>query len=187
MNLAKIAKIIRELLAALGEDPQREGLQKTPVRVARAYQKLLGGYNQPLAKIKTVFTQEDYDEMIICKAIDFYSLCEHHLLPFFGQIHIGYLPNKKILGISKLPRLVEIYARRLQNQERLTVQIAQAVDKLIQPKGVGVIIEGKHLCLIARGVEKQNSVMTTSACIGLMKTDPKTRTEFLKLKDRSQP
>lgn len=181
MNVKKIAENVQVILREIGEDPKREGLVQTPLRVAQAYQKLLGGYTENLQGIKTVFAREKYDELIICKSIDFYSLCEHHMLPFFGKVQIGYLPQKKIIGISKLPRIVEIFARRLQNQERLTVQIAESLDKLIQPRGVGVVIEAQHFCLLARGVEKQNSRMTTSACTGLVKSDARTRAEFLKL------
>lgn len=129
----------------------------------------------------TQFDGEDYDEMIICKDIDFHSTCEHHMLPFFGKAHIGYIPNKKIIGISKLPRLIEIFSRRMQNQERLTMQIANTLKELLNPKGVGIVIEAKHLCMLSRGVEKQNATMTTSSFKGLFKENSKTRSEFLKL------
>ncbi len=181
MNQEKISQLLSKLLEEIGEAPQREGLKDSPERIARSYKKLFGGYDQEPEKIITTFDGENYDEMIICKGIDFYSTCEHHMLPFYGKAHIGYIPNKKIIGLSKLPRIVEIFSRRLQNQERLTMQIAQSLFKLLEPKGVGVVMEGKHFCMMARGVEKQNATMTTSSCKGLFKQDPKTRNEFLKL------
>jgi len=181
MNLEKIEQLAKELLKEIGEDPDREGLQKTPTRIAKSFEKLFGGYGQDPQKILTQFDGENYDEMIICKDIDFYSTCEHHMQPFFGKISIGYIPNKKIIGISKLPRLVEIFSRRMQNQERLTMQIATTLTDLLKPKGVGVVIKGKHLCMMARGVEKQNALMTTSYCTGLFKKNAKTRSEFLRL------
>lgn len=181
MENEKIAKSISDILLEIGEDTGREGLKDTPNRVAKSFQKLFGGYNEDPNKILTTFDGEDYDEMIICKDIDFYSTCEHHMLPFFGKVSIGYIPTKRIAGISKLPRLVEIFARRLQNQERLTMQIANSLYNMLEPKGLGVIIEGKHLCMMSRGIEKQNAVMTTSTFKGLFKNDNKTRTEFLRL------
>ena len=181
MNLEKIEQLATELLKEIGEDPSREGLQKTPKRIAKSFEKLFGGYGQDPKKVITEFDGENYDEMIICKDIDFFSTCEHHMQPFFGKISIGYIPNKKIAGISKLPRIVEIFSRRMQNQERLTMQIATALTELLKPKGVGVVIEGKHLCMMARGVEKQNATMTTSYCTGLFKKNAKTRSEFLRL------
>lgn len=181
MDQEKIEKLIHGLLKEIGESTDREGLKDTPKRVARSFEKIYGGYNQDPSKLLTTFDGENYDEMIICKDIDFYSTCEHHLQPFFGKISIGYIPDKNIIGISKLPRIVEIFSRRLQNQERLTMQIADTLYKLLKPKGVGVVIKGRHLCMMARGVEKQNSQMTTSACHGLFKNNAKTRSEFLKL------
>lgn len=181
MNLEKIEQLAKELLKEMGEDPEREGLKKTPTRIAKSFEKLFGGYVQDPQKILTQFDGENYDEMIICKDIDFYSTCEHHMQPFFGKISIGYIPNKKIIGISKLPRLVEIFSRRMQNQERLTMQIATTLTDLLKPKGVGVVIKGKHLCMMARGVEKQNALMTTSYCTGSFKKNAKTRSEFLRL------
>lgn len=181
MNLEKIEKLAKELLHEIGEDIDREGLKKTPHRFAKSFEKIFGGYAKDPKEIITVFDGENYDEMIICKDIDFYSTCEHHLQPFFGKVAIGYIPNKKIIGISKLPRIIEIFSRRLQNQERLTMQIANTLKELLNPKGVGVVIEGKHLCMMARGVEKQNSVMTTSSYRGLFKNNSKTRSEFLRL------
>lgn len=181
MDLNKIAKLSKELLKEIGEDPEREGLQQTPKRIAKSYEKIFGGYNKNPSDILTEFDGENYDEMIICKNIDFYSTCEHHMQPFFGKVTIGYIPNKKIIGISKLPRIVEIFARRLQNQERLTQQIATTLNDLLKPKGVGVVVEAKHFCMIARGVEKENTAMVTSSCTGLFKKNAKTRSEFLRL------
>lgn len=181
MNQESIEKAIIAIIKEIGEDGDREGLKNTPTRVAKAYEKIFGGYKMKAEDIMTVFDGEDYDEMIICKNIDFYSTCEHHMQPFFGKISIGYIPDKKIVGISKLPRIVEIFSRRLQNQERLTMQIAKTLTKLINPKGVGVVMEGKHLCMMARGVQKQNAVMTTSYCTGLFRSDLSTRNEFLRL------
>lgn len=181
MDTKKIEKLISQLIKEIDGNSAREGLLNTPKRVARSFEKLFGGYAQNPKDIITVFKNERYDEMIICKQIDFYSTCEHHLLPFFGAVHIGYIPNSKMIGISKLPRIVEIFARRLQNQERLTMQIANTVNKLITPQGVGVVIEAEHLCMRARGVEKQNTVMTTSSFNGLFKKRAKTRSEFLRL------
>ena len=173
--------LIRELLTLVGEDPDREGLKDTPRRVVHSYRKLFAGYSKKPEEILTVFENEGYDEMIIVKDIEMYSTCEHHLLPFYGKAHIGYIPDKKIIGLSKLPRLVEIFSRRMQNQERLTSQIARTLQKLLEPKGVGVVVEAKHLCMMARGVEKQNSVISTSALTGLFKKDINTRSEFLRL------
>ena len=179
--MQKIEKLISELIAELGEDTSREGLKETPARVAKSYVKLFGGYKIDPKEVVTIFDGEDYDEMIICKGIDFYSTCEHHMQPFFGKASIGYIPNKKIIGLSKLPRLLEVFARRLQNQERLTMQVAKSLFEIISPKGVGVVLEGQHFCMMARGVEKQNSAMVTSHFKGLFKSDAMTRGEFLKL------
>lgn len=181
MDIKKIARLAKELIKEIGEDPEREGLKKTPDRIAKSFEKIFGGYGKKPAEILTEFDGEDYDEMIICKDIDFYSNCEHHLQPFYGKVSIGYIPNKKIIGISKLPRIVEIFSRRLQNQERLTMQIANTLNELLKPKGVGVVLKAKHLCMMARGVEKQNTLMITSSCTGLFKNNAKTRSEFLRL------
>lgn len=181
MDIEKIAKLAKELIKEIGEDPEREGLKKTPDRIAKSFEKIFGGYGKKPSEILTEFDGEDYDEMIICKDIDFYSNCEHHLQPFYGKVSIGYIPNKKIIGISKLPRIVEIFSRRLQNQERLTMQIANTLNELLKPKGVGVVLKAKHLCMMARGVEKQNTLMITSSCTGLFKNNAKTRSEFLRL------
>ena len=169
------------MLVLIGEDPKREGLVGTPERVAKSYKKLFGGYKEDPKRLIKVFDNEGYDEMIIAKDIDFYSTCEHHLLPFSGKAYIGYIPNDKIIGLSKLPRLIEIFSRRMQNQERLTKQIADTLNDMLKPKGVGVVIKAEHLCMKARGVEKQNSVISTSAFTGLFKKNINTRSEFLNL------
>lgn len=181
MDKKTIQDVTKQLLGAIGEDTEREGLRGTPRRVAEAYEELFAGYGKKPEDILTVFDGENYDEMIVAKNIEFYSMCEHHMLSFFGKAHVGYIPNGKIIGLSKLPRLVEIFSRRLQNQERLTSQIAQSLEALLDAKGVGVVLEAQHLCMMARGVEKQNSVVTTSAQLGLFKTNDKTRSEFLRL------
>ncbi len=181
MDLKKIEKLAEELIKEIGEDMNREGLKRTPQRIAKSFEHIFGGYNQDPSKFLTQFDGENYDEMIICKDIDFYSTCEHHMQPFFGTVSIGYIPNKKIIGISKLPRIVETFSRRMQNQERLTTQIAETLNSLLKPKGVGVVVKAKHLCMMARGVEKQNTQMITSSCTGLFKNNAKTRNEFLRL------
>ena len=177
----QIEEAIKKLIGALGEKVSRNGLSKTPRRVVRAFEKVFSGYGKDPKKLLTIFEDKDYDEMIVVKDIEFYSTCEHHVLPFFGKAHIGYIPNGKVIGLSKIPRLVEIFSRRLQNQERLTVEIAKALQDLIRPKGVGVVLEGKHLCMMARGVEKQGSEVVTSSMIGLFKREMNTRSEFLRL------
>lgn len=177
----RISRLISDLISLIGEDPEREGLQRTPERVSKSYEKLFSGYGQDPKKLLTVFDGEKYDEMIVVKDIEFFSVCEHHMLPFIGKAHVGYIPNGKIIGLSKLPRLVEIFARRLQNQERLTQQIAHTLQDLLRPRGVGVIIEARHLCMMARGVEKQGSKVSTSSLTGLFKNNLNTRNEFLKL------
>jgi len=174
--------LIRQLLVGLGEDPRREGLRDTPRRAWQALRALTQGYQQDLASIVNgAIFQSNMDEMVIIKDIELYSLCEHHLLPFTGKCHIAYIPNGKILGLSKFARIVDMYARRLQVQENLTQQIAHAVLAVTQAKGVGVIIEAGHLCMMMRGVEKQNSRMTTSVMLGLFRTSDRTRSEFLSL------
>jgi GTP cyclohydrolase I len=177
--------LVKDLLKELGEDPKREGLLKTPARVAKMYEFLTKGYHEDVRQVlnDAVFA-ERYNEMVIVRDIDFYSLCEHHLVPFYGKCHIAYIPNGRIVGLSKLPRIVEVFARRLQVQERLTQQIADTLFKYLKPQGVGVVIEARHLCMMMRGVEKQNSVATTSAMLGTFRHDVKTRTEFLTLLDR---
>lgn len=174
-------KLIRELLVKIGEDPTREGLKETPRRVAKAWQTLTEGYDVDPKKIVTTFASEDYDEMIVVKNVEFYSLCEHHLLPFFGRVSVGYIPDKRIVGLSKIPRIVEMYARRLQNQERMTKQIADTLQSILKPRGVGVIVTATHLCTRMRGVEKEAAEMVTSSLTGLFKKDPRTREEFLRL------
>ena len=178
-------KLIRQLLCDLGENPQREGLRDTPRRAWKSLRALTNGYQQDLASIvnNAVF-QSNMDEMIIVKDIELYSLCEHHLLPFTGKCHVAYVPDGKILGLSKFARIVDMYARRLQVQENLTQQIAHAILAVTQAKGVGVIIEAQHLCMMMRGVEKQNSGMTTSVMLGLFRSNDRTRTEFLNLLKR---
>jgi GTP cyclohydrolase I len=175
-------ELIRQLLSALGEDPSREGLLDTPKRVEKAFQFLTSGYSADLDTVlnNALFTV-DYNEMVIVKDIDFYSLCEHHLLPFFGRCHIAYIPSGKVIGLSKIPRLVEVFARRLQIQERMTSQIAETISRTIEPLGVGVVIEATHLCMAMRGVEKQNAYAITSAMLGGFQNDARTRTEFLEL------
>ena len=163
--------LIRNLLIAIGEDPDREGLKDTPKRVVKSWDTLFGGYKQKAEDVLKTFFSIKCDEMIICKDIEFYSNCEHHMLPFYGKCHIAYLPNQKVVGLSKMPRLLEVFARRLQIQERLTEQIADSMMKHIEPLGVGVNIEAKHNCMVCRGVQKQNSVMVTTALRGVFKDD----------------
>ena len=173
---------VRDVLAGLGEDSDREGLQKTPERVAKALRFLTSGHRQdPVALLNEALFTVSYDEMVIVKDIEMFSLCEHHLLPFFGKAHVAYIPRGKVVGLSKIPRLVDMYARRLQVQERLTVQVAEAIEETIKPRGVGVVIEAMHLCMIMRGVEKQNSVAVTSCMRGAFRAEQKTREEFLSL------
>jgi GTP cyclohydrolase I len=179
---AIIENIVADLLVAIGEDPKREGLLRTPKRVAAAYQFLTRGYQEDIREVlnEAVFS-ERYSEMVIVKDIDFYSMCEHHMLPFFGKAHVAYIPNGKILGLSKIPRIVDVFSRRLQVQERLTQQIAETLFEALNPLGVGVVMEARHMCMMMRGVEKQNSVATSSAMLGLFRDDQKTRSEFLHL------
>lgn len=172
---------VKQLLLHVGENPEREGLEQTPRRVAKLLKYLSKGYEEdPKAVIEGATFVENYDEMIVVKDIDFYSLCEHHLLPFFGQCHVAYIPNKKIVGLSKIARLVEIFARRLQVQERMTNEIAKTIQDVLEPKGVGVVVHAQHLCMQMRGVEKQNSVAVTSSMLGAFRTRQETRNEFLR-------
>ena len=174
--------LVRRQLELIGEDPKREGLKRTPARVAKSLRFLTQGYDTSAEEVvgKGVF-KEDHDNMIMVRDIELYSLCEHHLLPFFGKAHVAYIPNGKIVGLSKIPRIVDVYARRLQVQERLTEQIAEGLCRVLNPSGVGVVIEAYHLCMMMRGVEKQNSKTITSALRGAFREDPKTRDEFLRL------
>lgn len=173
---------IREILREIGEDPDREGLQKTPLRVESALKFLTKGYSvDPEKLLNKALFEEDTDEMVLVKDIELYSLCEHHMLPFYGRCHVAYIPNGKIVGISKIPRLVDMYSRRLQVQERLTTQIAKAIEKLLDPLGVAVVIEAKHMCMVMRGVEKQNTTVTTSCMLGAFRKDRGTRMEFMNL------
>jgi GTP cyclohydrolase IA len=177
-----IAELVREMLVRLGEDPKREGLERTPERFEKAMRFLTSGYRQsPEKLLNGAMFSVCYDEMVVVKDIELYSLCEHHLLPFFGKCHVAYLPNKKVVGLSKVARLVNMYARRLQIQERLTSQIAQTINEHLKPQGVGVIIEARHLCMVMRGVEKQHSAAVTSAMLGAFRTNKQTRDEFLSL------
>jgi GTP cyclohydrolase I len=179
---ANIADLIRRILAALGEDPEREGLRKTPERFEKALRYLTSGYHQDIDRVLNGATfAVCYDEMVVVKDIEVFSLCEHHLLPFFGKCHVAYLPNKRVIGLSKVARVVNMYARRLQLQERLTSQIARALEEKLSPQGVGVIIEARHLCMVMRGVEKQHSQAVTSAMLGEFRQNKQTRDEFLAL------
>lgn len=180
--------MVRSLLEQLGEDPSREGLQQTPERYAKAMAYLTSGYRTDLnAILSSALFTVDYDEMVIVRDIEVFSLCEHHLLPFFGRCHVAYLPKGKVLGLSKIPRLVDAFARRLQVQERLTTQIAETLQDWIQPRGVGVVIEARHLCMMMRGVEKQHSSAVTSHMLGLFRTCAETRSEFLSLIRNNSP
>ena len=177
-----VEPLIESLLKELGEDPTRDGLLRTPKRVAAAMRFFTEGYQMdPVEILNNALFDVDYDEMVLVRDIDFYSLCEHHMVPFFGRIHVGYIPNGRVVGLSKIPRLVEMYARRLQVQERLTTQVAGALEEVLQPKGVGVVVESKHLCMMMRGVQKQNSYAITSSLRGEFEHDPKTRGEFMGL------
>ena len=185
MNKRRVASLIRELLKEIGEDPEREGLKKTPARVAAAYEFLTSGYRtRPRDVVNRAIFKAEANNMVLLKSIEVYSLCEHHMLPFFGQCHIGYIPTKKVLVVSKLARIVDSLARRLQIQERLTAQIASEIDHAIAPEGVGVVMECRHLCMIMRGVEKQESVMMTSSVLGSFHNNAATRAEFLSLVDK---
>jgi GTP cyclohydrolase I len=182
LTSASYEELVRETIVRLGEDPDREGLARTPERVHKAMQHLTKGYQEdPEALLRDALFTVNYDEMVIVKDVEMFSLCEHHLLPFFGKVHVAYIPNGKVIGLSKIPRLIEVFARRLQIQERLTTQIAETIQKTIEPQGVGVVIEARHLCMMMRGIEKQHSAAVTSSMLGCFRNEEETRTEFLSL------
>lgn len=179
-DLPAITNSVTQILQAIGEDPAREGLVRTPERVARAYQEILGGYQtDPVQLVNGALFNVDYDEMVIVKDIEYYSLCEHHMLPFFGKAHVAYVPKGRVIGLSKIPRIVDMFAHRLQVQERMTQQIAEFIQEVINPWGVGVVIEGQHLCMMMRGIKKEQAKMTTSAMLGGFRKRLETRMEFL--------
>ncbi len=174
--------LVSQVLKEIGEDPARDGLLKTPQRVAKAMRFLTQGYQQdPVEILNNALFEVDYDEMVVVRDIDFYSLCEHHMVPFFGRAHVAYIPNGKVVGLSKIPRLVDMFSRRLQVQERFTTQVAETLERVLEPKGVGVVVEAKHLCMMMRGVEKENSFAITSSLRGAFSSDSKTRSEFMQL------
>ena len=182
LTSASFEELMKEILVRLGEDPNREGLLSTPSRVQKALKFLTKGYNEdPEALLNNALFTVTYDEMVIVKDVEMFSLCEHHMLPFFGKVHVAYIPNGKVIGLSKIPRLIETFSRRLQIQERLTTQIAETIQKVIQPQGVGVVIEARHLCMMMRGVEKQHSAAVTSSMLGCFRDEQETRQEFLSL------
>ena len=182
LTSASVEELMREFIVRLGEDPDREGLQRTPERVKKAYEFLTKGYNEdPDAMLNKALFTVTYDEMVIVKDVEMFSLCEHHMLPFIGKVHVAYIPNGKVIGLSKIPRLIEMFSRRLQIQERLTTQIAETIQRVIQPQGVGVVVEARHLCMMMRGVEKQHSQAVTSSMLGCFREEEETRQEFLSL------
>ena len=184
-NSKKITKLIGKLLEEVGEDPTREGLLKTPARVAKSWVYFCRGYNQDLDDtVNNAIFHEASKDMIVVRDVEFFSLCEHHLLPFFGKVHVGYIPNGKVIGLSKIPRIIDMYARRLQVQERLTHQVADAIQDVLKPNGVAVVMEGRHMCMQMRGVEKQNSLATTSTMLGRFRESVRTRNEFMYLINR---
>lgn len=175
-----IEEAVRGILVHVGEDPDRQGLERTPNRIARMYDELLAGYHvDPVALINDALFDVEYDEMIVVKDIEFFSMCEHHMLPFYGRAHVAYIPAEKVIGLSKIPRVVEMFARRLQVQERMTQEIAELLMEVLQPQGVGVVVEGAHMCSMMRGVKKEQARMVTSAMLGIFKTNSKTRNEFM--------
>ena len=179
---ASLEKAYLEVIKKIGEDPDRDGLKRTPERMAKAIRFLTRGYQEDAGQLlRGALFEVDYDEMVIVKDIEMFSLCEHHMLPFFGKVHVAYIPNGKVIGLSKIPRLIELFSRRLQIQERLTTQIAETIQKVIQPQGVGVVIEARHLCMMMRGVEKQHSAAVTSSMLGCFRNEEETRSEFLSL------
>jgi GTP cyclohydrolase I len=180
IDIEQIQSAVVKILDAVGEDPDREGLEKTPERVARSYIELLAGYRtDPIDLLNEAVFEVSYDEMVIVRDIEYYSLCEHHMLPFLGKAHVAYIPNGKVIGLSKIPRIVDMYSRRLQVQERMTRQIADLIDELLHPQGVGIVLEGIHLCSVMRGVKKHEARMTTSAMLGAFRSNMPTRQEFL--------
>ncbi len=182
VNLENISSLVENLLTELGEDKDREGLLRTPIRVAKAYEFITNGYRQNIDEIVNgAIFDEDHNEMVVVRDIEIYSMCEHHLLPFYGKAHVAYIPNGKVIGLSKIPRIVEVFARRFQIQERLTKQIADTLMEILQPEGVGVVIEAYHMCMMMRGIQKQNSFTVTSAMRGEFMNDEKTRNEFMQL------
>ena len=175
-----IEEAVRDILTHVGEDPERQGLERTPNRIARMYDELLAGYHiDPVALINDALFDVEYDEMIVVKDIEFFSMCEHHMLPFYGRAHVAYIPSEKVIGLSKIPRIVEMFARRLQVQERMTQEIAELLMEVLEPQGVGVVVEGAHMCSMMRGVKKEQARMVTSAMLGLFKSNSKTRNEFM--------
>lgn len=184
-----IEAAVKTVLANVGENPEREGLQRTPQRVAKMYDELLAGYKtDPVALVNSALFDVEYDEMIVVKDIEFFSMCEHHMLPFFGRAHVAYIPNEKIIGLSKIPRIVEMFARRLQVQERMTRQIAELIEEVLGPQGVAVVVEGSHMCSMMRGVKKEHARMVTSTMLGAFKNSEKTRNEFMQhLRQASNP
>ena len=186
-NNERVAYLTRDLLLAVGEDPKREGLRRTPERVARMYEELLAGYRtDPVALVNGAIFESDYENIVLVRDIEFYSLCEHHMLPFTGKAHVAYIPDGKIIGLSKIPRLVEMFARRLQVQERMTQQIAEALEDILHPKGVAVIVEGAHMCAMMRGVKQAEASMVTSAMLGIFESDSKLRDELQSHLDRGK-
>ena len=182
MDSTNLENCITDILRSLGEDPERDGLRRTPIRVAKSLQFLTQGYGQdPTDILNNALFEVSYDEMVLVKDIDFYSLCEHHMLPFFGRVHVAYIPNGRVVGLSKIPRLVEMFSRRLQVQERLTMQIAETLGEVLDPRGVAVVVESIHLCMMMRGIEQQNAFAITSSMRGAFQEDPKTRSEFTEL------
>ena len=188
LTSASFEELTREMLVRLGEDPNREGLVRTPERFAKALQYLTKGYNEdPKTILNDALFTVNYDEMVIVKDVEMFSLCEHHVLPFYGKVHVAYVPNGKVIGLSKIPRLIDVFARRLQVQERLTTQIAETIMEAIQPQGVGVVIEANHLCAVMRGIRKPGTIMTTSAVLGLFRSRDRTRAEFFSHLARRAP
>ncbi len=188
MRRERIARLIREILKEIGEDPEREGLRGTPERIARMYEEIFSGYRQsPEEILNGAMFDQRYDEMVVVKDIDFYSMCEHHMLPFFGVVHVAYIPRNRVIGLSKIPRIVDMYARRLQIQEKMTVQIAETLQELLNPLGVAVVVEAVHLCSVMRGVKKPRNKMITSAMLGVFRKDIRTRNEFLQIISKGSP